>query len=98
MVTTRYGAPPSPDRTSPPLPVRLVSSSPQPVVVSNASPATNPTHLSRFRKRFRRINVLVPRFVVAAAALMHQSERLPYRLQRHIHTREDNVAVAGLGS
>jgi hypothetical protein len=40
MVTTRYGAPPSPDRTSlSELPASVSSSRPQPVEISNAATA-----------------------------------------------------------
>ena len=76
MVTTRYGAPPSPERTSPPLPVRLVSSSP-PVVISSASPAVSRTQLVRFRCRFCRMNPSELRLSVVYAALMHQSGLFP---------------------
>lgn len=91
MVTTRYGAPPSPERTRPPPPTRLVSSSPQPVVTVKASAAVSPIQTARRRSPCCRINLCVPQAFIADAALMHQSERLPYRLQRQSHIREDNV-------
>jgi hypothetical protein len=93
-VTTRYGAPPSLDRTRVPAPAMLSFRMPHPVATSSAAPAIRPNQPAR-RRRERRC--MFPPSCQHGCADSARSRRLdrPYSFQRRDRASEDNIVSAG---